>query len=41
MKAFIERVEGKESYLRTLGCTAAEAIDVLKICLKVKKGEAA
>lgn len=33
MKAFIDRVEGKEA----IGCTAAEAIDVLKVCLKAKK----
>lgn len=33
MKAFIDRVEGKEA----IGCTANEAIDVLKVCLKAKK----
>lgn len=33
MAAFIDRVEGKEAP----GCTAAGAIEVLKICLKAKK----
>lgn len=33
MKAFINRVEGREA----IGCTAAEAIDVLKVCLQAKK----
>lgn len=33
MKAFIDQVEGREA----IGCTATEAIDVLKVCLKAKK----
>ena len=33
MQAFLDRINGKE----TLGCTANEAIDVLKICLNVRK----
>ena len=35
MVNFIARVEGKGE--NTLGCTAAEAIEVLKVCLKAKK----
>lgn len=33
MKAFIDRIDGKE----TIGCTAQEGLDVLKICLEVRK----
>ena len=33
MQAFLDRIDGKE----VLGCTANEAIDVLKICLDVRK----
>ncbi len=33
MKAFIDRIEGKE----TPGCTGAEAIKVLEICLEVRR----
>jgi len=35
MASFLARVEGAKE--ATLGCTAEEAIDVLKICLKAKK----
>lgn len=33
MQAFLDRCDGKE----TLGCTAEEGLDVLKICLEVRK----
>jgi predicted dehydrogenase len=33
MQAFLDRCDGKE----TLGCTAEEALEVLKICLEVRK----
>lgn len=40
MRAFISLVEEPDQDFDTYGCTAAEAIEVLKICLKVKKGKA-
>jgi predicted dehydrogenase len=33
MKAFIDRMDGKE----TLGCSAEEGLEVLKVCLEVRK----
>lgn len=33
MQAFLDRIDGKE----TIGCTGAEALDVLKICLEVRR----
>lgn len=33
MQAFINRIDGKE----TIGCTGAEALEVLKVCLEVRK----
>lgn len=33
MKCFIDRLDGKQ----TIGCTGEEALDVLKICLEVRK----
>ncbi len=32
-EAFIDRIDGKE----TIGCTGAEALKVLEICLEVRK----
>ncbi len=33
MQAFLDRIDGKE----TIGCTGAEGLEVLKICLEVRK----
>ena len=33
MQAFLDRIDGKE----TIGCTGAEALEVLKICLEVRR----
>ena len=33
MQAFLDRIDGKE----TLGCTADEGLEVLKVCLEVRK----
>jgi hypothetical protein len=33
MQAFLDRIDGKE----TIGCTGEEGLEVLKICLEVRK----